>query len=386
MRILHFTSSDGKFGSAKCLIELLKYEIISGDNPIVVTPKHNQINEFCAKNHIENHVIDYQQYMIPKHNVLPIFCIKYVVRLIEYYLKINNAIRIVEKTIDLNSIDVIHTNVSVVSIGAMLAKRNNIPHVWHIREYGKEDFHFVSVIPNTISFMNRHVSVFIAISDAVKETWIKRGISRNHIVTCYDGVEEIPCIKEMKQNEQRIRLVMTGAISETKGQKRLIEAIDCLPVKIKGSIELDIYGTGQEIYVKKLKELIDKKKLKNVNLKGYEENIRQLLPMYDIGIICSKSEGFGRVTVEYMLSKLLVVASNSGANKELLDNGECGILFEPESNDSFVKALVEAIETCKSSLKIQKAYTYARENFVIKNNIQRIRKVFFRAIIESEKG
>ena len=55
MRILHFSSSDGIFGSAQCLKELLVQEVINGHTPIVVTPQKNQINSFCDDNKIENY-------------------------------------------------------------------------------------------------------------------------------------------------------------------------------------------------------------------------------------------------------------------------------------------------------------------------------------------
>lgn len=37
-------------------------------------------------------------------------------------------------------IDLIHTNTSVVNLGALLTGITGFPHVWHIREFGKKDF------------------------------------------------------------------------------------------------------------------------------------------------------------------------------------------------------------------------------------------------------
>lgn len=383
MRILHFASSDGIFGSAKCLTELLKYEISVGDIPIVITPKVNQINKFCDEQKIVNYVVNYQQFMIPKHDSFPVFLYKYFFRLVEYYLKILGAVKQVEKIIDFSHVDIVHTNVSVISIGAIVAKRNNKPHIWHIREYGKEDFHFVSVITDTIAFMNKNTSKFIAISEAVRENWIKRGIDVKKIVTRYDGVEDVQD-DEVQKAEMRdtatVKIVMAGAISETKGQAKLIEAIKHLPPTYKDRIIIDIYGSGQEKYVAHLKQLIKRESLSNIHFKGYSNDIRKILSNYDIGVICSKSEGFGRVTVEYMLSKLLVVASNSGANREILNNGKCGILFDIESEDDLSTALIEAIEDCKNRSKVEQAYLFAKQNFIFKDNAKRIREVFLNEV------
>jgi glycosyltransferase involved in cell wall biosynthesis len=40
----------------------------------------------------------------------------------------------------------------------------------------------------------------------------------------------------------------------------------------------------------------------------------------NIGLMCSRDEAFGRVTIEFMLHKMPVIASNSGANPELVIN------------------------------------------------------------------
>ena len=41
----------------------------------------------------------------------------------------------------------------------------------------------------------------------------------------------------------------------------------------------------------------------------------------------SSSEAFGRVTVEYMMNDLAVVATDSGASREIIDNDVTGMLY-----------------------------------------------------------
>ena len=43
--------------------------------------------------------------------------------------------------------------------------------------------------------------------------------------------------------------------------------------------------------------------------------------------MASKSEAFGRVTIEYMMANIAVIASNTGANPELIDNQKNGLLY-----------------------------------------------------------
>ena len=43
---------------------------------------------------------------------------------------------------------------------------------------------------------------------------------------------------------------------------------------------------------------------------------------------CSKGEGFGLSTVEFMASRLCVLVSNCGANTELIHDQQNGLVFE----------------------------------------------------------
>ena len=97
---------------------------------------------------------------------------------------------------------------------------------------------------------------------------------------------------------------------------------------------------------------------------------------YDIGVVCSASEGFGRVTVEYMLSKLVVVASNSGANPELLCNGEYGLLFRTFDEKDLSLVLVDAISKSKDREFRERVSKYAENQFLIENNAEKILKCF----------
>ena len=71
---------------------------------------------------------------------------------------------------------------------------------------------------------------------------------------------------------------------------------------------------------------------KNIKFLGYCSDLRERIQSYDVGIVCSRSEGFGRVTAEYMTAKLCVIASNTGANTELIQNNVNGLLYEYNNN------------------------------------------------------
>ena len=71
----------------------------------------------------------------------------------------------------------------------------------------------------------------------------------------------------------------------------------------------------------------------------------------------SKNEAFGRVTVEYMLQNLAVIASDAGANSEIIENGVSGLLYRLGDVDDLARKMIMYLEdkdTCFRLLKMER--------------------------------
>ena len=96
-------------------------------------------------------------------------------------------------------------------------------------------------------------------------------------------------------------------------------------------------------FEKKLKNLANELSILHiVNFKGFCKNIFNVLPYYDIGVQPSHSEGFSRVTVEYMLVGLCVIGNGNTAIQELIENEKTGLLY----NDFEIRSLTDKIAYC----------------------------------------
>lgn len=329
MKVLFFFDEDDKYGAPKSGMGLVrelknKYGVI----PIVLTSKRNNVNMLCDKEKIENYVTHHHKYVYVETNSFK-SKIKLVPRYFRY--KLGNIIArfVIPRKINLKEIDMIHTNISGIDIGILIAKKYNILNIVHIREFGDLDFNMKSYRKKYINFLNNNVDRFIAISDAVKQYWIKKGIQKKKIVTVYNGIDTLGIAKKDNYDNKKLRIIMLGSISEGKGQTELVEAIGKIDKKILSNIDVNIIGSGYFENEEKLRRLIDDLKLGNiVKFKTYDSEIQKKLCTYDIGVVCSKSEGFGRVTVEYMTSSLAVIVSNTGANEEIIDNNKNGLVYE----------------------------------------------------------
>jgi glycosyltransferase involved in cell wall biosynthesis len=333
-----FVSDPGTVGgAARSLEEVVIEEKKLGYNPIVCTSVYNDYNVELENRGIKTLAIGHCSAMNPKSPYKWKRPLKFPYELTKYYLSLPKSIKIIEENIDLQNIDVIHTNSSRNDVGCFLNKKYKIPHVMHIREFGKEDFNCDVYRPNYYRFISQYSNKLLAISKAVANSWIEKGVDKNKMQILYDGVDiNSICYDEKHDfNKRKIKIIMSGGICEPKGQHIAIKAISQLPLEIKNNVTLDIAGWSDPRYEKMLYKMVKEYCLEEIiNFIGVRTDLYEILKDYDIGLTCSKSEGFGRVTAEYLYAGLGVIGSNTGATPELIKNGNTGLIFNyPDSKD-----------------------------------------------------
>lgn len=234
--------------------------------------------------------------------------------------------KIIKLVKDINP-DIIHTNTSVTNIGQIISKTLNIPHVWHLREYGDLDYnyHYALCKRDVASFFESAASL-IAISDSIMRHYMDIA-PKAKIRLIYNGIHKF----EIKHKaSSHIRFCCVGLLSEKKNQLEIIKAAIILREKGLDDFSVTLVGSGDIEYENKLKEVIEKNCLSDiVKLVGYHEDIMPFLEEADVGIMSSVNEAFGRTTVEYMLAEMPVIGTNSGGTPEIISHGKSGFLYEP---------------------------------------------------------
>lgn len=302
--------------------------------------------------------------------------IKFLITGVEYFIGKGTSVYCLSKKLDMDSVDIIHANSSREDLGAALALKYHKPFVWHIREIGLDCFSFRK---DYIKLMNRAASELIAVSEATRKYWIEKGLEPHKVVCIYNGVpSEIPVKKVYTDSGAKIRLLMLGCIYEAKGQYQIIKAMGLLEEKYKSRISLDIVGDGPGKYVSSLKRLADKYELiSSIRFLGYQVGFDHKICHYDCGIMCSKAEGFGRVTAEYMMAGLPVIASDIGPNRELVLDHETGLLYQWNNIADLKEKIVYFLDNTDLLEKMGKrARAYAEKKFTSKLNAELIYKEY----------
>lgn len=264
------------------------------------------------------------------------------------------TVNLISKFIVENKIDVVHTNTSVIHIGALIKKKTNVNHVWHIREFGDLDFELYPVFSRKKywNIMNKYTDKFIFISKAVMAHYDR--LCSDKKVLIYDGVDEKNLVENnIRDNKNNIvRFLIAGRICKTKGQYLVVKAAKYL--LSKGITNFKIYIAGREIEELDIDDSVSNyiEKVGQINdLESFRKNI-------DVELVCSRSEGFGRIVAEAMLSGIPVIGSNTGAIPELVIDNKNGYLF----NQGNYIDLAEKMELLiKDTKKVKKMGNFARE-------------------------
>ena len=93
--------------------------------------------------------------------------------------------------------------------------------------------------------------------------------------------------------------------------------------------------------------------------------------------MCSRAEGFGRVTVEYMHAGLGVIASKAGANEEIIENNVTGLLYTKGSAQELANKMREYFENRNVlSRCAKKGREHAENNFTKSINAKNIYNIY----------
>lgn len=332
MKILFISTADYKYGAPKAMMELMG-ELNRKKNVeiILLTKNHNPLNDWCDYNAIENYSFWYRDIMSGSaYHFWGLNLAKHIVKYLCFLIGIVFQRNILSKLENIfRNVDIIHSNMGRVDIGAWVARKYSKKHVWHLRELESGHTRIVKYKKNCMNYMNHNADAFIAISNIVKINWCKAGIYSDKVEVIYDGIDIDAIEVHKKQSSTLIRIVIVGRLEENKGQLTLIRALRYVPSAIRKNLTVDIIGEGYKGYKSKLlKEIRDNNLDDLVSVKGYKDSINTLLCEYDIGVNCSKGEAFGRITVEYMAAGLIAVVSDTGANIEIVKDMENGIIYK----------------------------------------------------------
>jgi glycosyltransferase involved in cell wall biosynthesis len=207
---------------------------------------------------------------------------------------------------------------------------------------------------------------FIAISEAVKDDFML-GTSMNgqNIKVVPNGIP-LEKFRRREQSSDSSEIICVARLeSEKKGQDILIRALSILK---NDGIECFCKFVGEGESIEYLEALAKKYSLAdNIEFLGNRSDVPELLANAGIFVLPSRHEGFGIAIIEAMAAGIPVIASSIDGPREIITNGQNGLLFESDNevdlaekikmlmdDNKLTKKLIKNVRSCLPKYSIEK--------------------------------
>ena len=271
--------------------------------------------------------------------------------------------------------DVVVTNTSTIVSGAMAAAFGRTPHVWYVREFGRDDYSLRFDVPERLAWRIIASSAAVVVnSEALRRFLARRGVVESVRVLPY--AVDAPRFPDPRRPGRPFRLASLGAIRPSKGHEDAVAAVALL-VDSGRDVVLRISGNDWQGHEDRLRGLARQLGVvSRVEVAGFSSNPLGLIEAADVVLVCSRSEAFGRTTIEALKSGRPVVGTSSGATPELIDPGQTGLLYPPGDTEALadrVAALYDDEELY--SAIAAKAKAVADERFDFERYVEALREL-----------
>ena len=220
-------------------------------------------------------------------------------------------------------------------------------------------------------------------------------ISRGVNVESFEGSKfsntEISNMKKIwSVDDNKIIILFPARLTRWKGHLVTIEAINLLKKEKFFDQVIFLFAgekAGAENYIKKLNSLITKFKLQE-NIKLVERIENMPLAYHALDIVLSPSiepEPFGRIPIEAQAAGKTIIASDHGAVKDTIKNGNnfTGFKVKPNDPQALSIAIKQSIIMDKKDLTKmhERAISNVKNNFSLENMCKKTLEVYRRLLI-----
>lgn len=334
-RVIHVITEAFLMGGAQLnTYYSLRYQQPTSDVSLV-TGTDGPLVEACHKEHIPVVIIPMRNRLVaPVSDLLTMF------RLIQHFRRARP--------------DIVHTHSSKAGmLGRLAARLSGVPivvHTVHGPSFHDRQSQMVQwTVRNIERILALGTDCIISVADTLAEELVRQGVcSPERVRTVVSGIdfERFPSpsttlrrsVREALGVSDEDRLVVSVAhLMKDKGHELLIQAASLL-LPSEQNVRFVIVGEGR--LRAELQSQIDALGLADhVVLAGMREDVPDLLAGADIFVQTSWREGLSRSLVEAMYSGLAVVATDVGATREVVREGETGYLVAPGDAAALAKRI-----------------------------------------------
>jgi glycosyltransferase involved in cell wall biosynthesis len=371
------SASSGAFRSMAVLAGLLQREYRV--EVLVALPGQGTGTELLAQEGIPHFVVTSYDWTIPMG--LNLKCRQNARSVARMMVKNDLVCSLLRKIIRQYQVDLVHVNTTWTYVGAVAACAENVPFVWHLREFLEEDQGRTMWSRSIGNALIAKATAAIAISDSLKAKY-SSCVSSEKLAMIMNGIDDSLFPKTQRNIfcEKPFTFVMLGSFRRHKGHLEFANA--CAELYKGGFHDFRVWfiGGGDDDIRSECMTILESAGMSEiVTFMGFQKHPERFLLQADVAFMCSRSEAFGRVTVEAMMSGCLVIGAETAATAELIQDGETGLLYpyEQDSTSAIVAKMRQAVSEPDRMRTIAAAgKDYAFRHFTAKRNAEAVAALY----------
>jgi glycosyltransferase involved in cell wall biosynthesis len=368
MKILHVLQ--GTVGGTIEFVSLLTWQLkLKGYTNIVACPTYSALREKCIANGVEWVELDMCRAISPVKDI--------------------RAVIALTKIIKEQKCDILHAHSSKAgAVGRIAAWIRGIPcvytaHGWSFNmNVSRKKRSFYAIVERFFSYIT---SVITCISQQELESAIKVGIDPKKLKKIDNGIdlgkynvkEDVNTLKE-RLNIPKDKAII-GMVARITEQKAPFFFLEIASEMKRRAMDVSFIFVGDGEMRTQVEERINTSEdLRNcVHITGWVENPEIYIKCFDVGILTSKWEGFGLALVEYMASRVPVVATDVDGIPYVITDGYSGLLSESGNAEKFVDkiCLLLKYKELRDTL-VSNAYIEAHDKFSIERTVDQHEEIY----------
>lgn len=238
-------------------------------------------------------------------------------------------------------------------------------------------------------YFANHVDRLVAISDAVADNLRRHGVREERILRINDGLDAARIAQQETADSVRNRfgisndrpvIGIVGNIKPWKGQHVVMEALEQLLPRFPGLHCLFVGSLADREYAERMRRRAAERGVPETayTFTGYEASPTDLMRAMDIVIHASVDpEPFGIVLLEAMAVAKPLIASAAGAPREIVRDGETGLLVPPGDAGPLADAVTRLLADRPAAERMAQAGLQRfRDNYTIQHTLSAIERLY----------
>ncbi len=210
-------------------------------------------------------------------------------------------------------------------------------------------------------FLARLETNYVVNSEAIKCHLIEfERIPENRITVIHNpinrerldqGIASPPERKRWNLDDNDLVVGIVANIRPVKDYETFFQAAMLVAEKVE-NVKFVIVGSRDEKYWGNLKRWVESSRLKTrLVFTGPVDNPISLMRTFDVGVLCSISEGLSNSLIEYAAVGIPAVVTDVGGNREIVEDGVNGYIVPPRSPAILASKIIDLLRNEEKRIK-----------------------------------